>query len=78
MSPLIGGRAQNPDLGGDDEVERRDRGEELVRQRMKDRARVKKVCFLALLLLMHPSRLLITFSYIRHPGGRKGDQEARG
>lgn len=28
---------------GDDEVERRDRGEELVRKRMKDRARVKKV-----------------------------------
>lgn len=27
----------------DDEVERRDRGEELVRKRMKDRARLKKV-----------------------------------
>lgn len=35
----------HPARGGedDDEVERRDRGEELVRKRMKDRARIKKV-----------------------------------
>ncbi|KAK4700273.1 Ca2+:H+ antiporter, partial [Phenoliferia sp. Uapishka_3] len=42
MSP-VGGRSMNPPpLDEDDEVERRDRGEELVRQRMKDRARLKK------------------------------------
>ncbi|KAL8276252.1 hypothetical protein RQP46_011326 [Phenoliferia psychrophenolica] len=37
MSPVIGRQ-----LDGDDEVERRDRGEELVRQRMRDRAKLKK------------------------------------
>ena len=34
---------EEPVREGDDEVARRDRGEELVRKRMKDRARVKKV-----------------------------------
>lgn len=45
MSPAPGGRLLGASAGldEDDEVERRDRGEELVRKRMKDRARVKKV-----------------------------------
>lgn len=44
-SPGLNGQDSGPLLGGDDEVARLDRGEELVRQRMRDRARTKKVRF---------------------------------
>ena len=54
--PALRDRAMSPGLSllsmgrtttfdEDDEVERRDRGEELVRKRMRDRARIKKVRF---------------------------------
>lgn len=47
--PLMGARSSVLMTAGvfdeDDEVLRRDRGEELVRKRMRDRARVKKVSF---------------------------------
>ncbi|KAM0753578.1 hypothetical protein T439DRAFT_322474 [Meredithblackwellia eburnea MCA 4105] len=42
MSPTGNRISSTVPLDADDEVERRDRGEELVRQRMKDRARQKK------------------------------------
>jgi hypothetical protein len=43
MSPVVTMSSARKDELEDDEVERRDRGEELVRKRMKERARMKKV-----------------------------------